>query len=241
MRRIPRGFVVILKDLSVLCFFVLVEVTPSGSESLDFAHADEQVFSLNGGIEKGARHPSRFYVSNIFPRIDGPEGLLRNLKSLPLPNIPDPERGERRHFWRDHLFMYGAVWVFTFTVNFRGLGSKFSRDASFKKLGYHFVAPPELNDGDPVVTNYIAHPVFGAFTYHVFRQRGYTARQSFFASTLHSALFEYTVEGFIQRPSGVDLLVTPLVGAPVGARLGRWILPVSLSFIVMKYIFRSPL
>jgi len=61
------------------------------------------------------------------------------------------------------------------------------------------------------------------------------------ASALQSTLFEYTVEGFIQRPSGVDLLVTPLVGAPVGERLGKWILPVSVSFILVKYLFRSPL
>jgi hypothetical protein len=222
------------KNLSVLCLLALAWVAPVGAEPFDFARENGQVFPGNDSMPG-------FYVSKDFVRIGDPGRSVRNAQPLPLPNIPDSEREKRPRFWRDSLIMYGAMWMFTFTVNYGGLGNKIARDASLKKLGHHFVTPPELNDGDPFVTNYIAHPMFGGFTYHVFRQRGHSAGRSLYASALHSALFEYTIEGFIQRPSGVDLLVTPLIGAPIGARLGKWILPVSVSIIVVKYLFRSPL
>jgi hypothetical protein len=214
----------------------------ASAEPFDFTLETEQVSSRNHSREIGVSLPSHsFYVPSGLTQVEASEPLFKKLKPLPLPEGTDSEKGKRPRFWRDTFWMYGAVWAFTFTVNYGGLGNKISREASFKKLGHHFVTPPELNDRDPFVTNFIAHPMFGGFTYHVFRHRGHTVRQSMFASALQSTLFEYAVEGFIQRPSGMDLVVTPLIGVPVGARLGKWILPVSVSFIVMKYLFRSPL
>ena len=242
MKQPFRRLVITWKDLSVLCLLALMWVAPASSDPLDFAHENEQSFSGNSSLEKDAsRLFLGLYMSNDFSQIDRSEPLFWNVESVSLADNPAPEKGRKPHFWRDHLMMYGAVWMFTFTVGYKNLGSKFSEEASLRKFGHHFTIPPELKDHDPFVTNYITHPMFGGFTYHVFRKQGHTARQSFFASVLHSTLFEYTVEGFIQRPSGVDLLVTPLIGAPLGAHLGKWILPVSVSYVVLKYLLRSPL
>ena len=154
------------------------------------------------------------------------------------PSGSAPQKENRnKHFWRDNSIMYGGLWAFTFTVNYKGLGHRFPREASFKKFGKNFISLPEFKDGDSSATNYIAHPLFGAFTYYVFRRQGYTARQSFGATVLQSALFEYAVEGFVERPSGIDLIVTPLVGAPLGAKAGKYVVPASALVVVIRFAF----
>lgn len=146
-------------------------------------------------------------------------------------------QSRNQHIWRDNSLMYAGQWAFTFTVNYKGLGSRFSREASFKRFGKNLVSIPEFRDGDSFTTNFIAHPLFGAFTYYVFRKQGYTAKQSFYATVLQSALFEYAVEGFVERPSGIDLIVTPVIGAPLGAKMGKWIVPISALVVVIRFTF----
>jgi hypothetical protein len=78
-----------------------------------------------------------------------------------------------------------------------------------------FTAFP-LWDGDYAKTNLIQHPVFGASTYLYYRAIGYDRTASSLASFGLSALYEYTVEGWMQPPSITDLILTPGLGVPLG-------------------------
>ncbi|MDP3710106.1 MAG: DUF3943 domain-containing protein [bacterium] len=150
---------------------------------------------------------------------------------------PSDAKSENKHFWRDNSIMYAGQWAFTFTINYGGLGKRFRKQASFKKFGRNFISLPEFKDGDSFATNYIAHPLVGAFTYYMFRKQGHSVKKSFCATALQSTLFEYTIEGFVERPSGVDLIVTPVIGAPLGAKMGKWILPASALMIIIRVTF----
>jgi uncharacterized protein DUF3943 len=77
----------------------------------------------------------------------------------------------------------------------------------------------EVQDGDSFKTNWIAHPVFGAYSYLYYRAKGYNFYTSALGSVVQSTLFEYTIEGVIQSPSIQDLIVTPGIGIPAGVVL----------------------
>lgn len=141
-------------------------------------------------------------------------------------------------FPKDNLLMYGGQWTFAFTVYYPRLGDRFSREASFRRFAKNFTVLPEFKDGDSFTTNFVAHPLFGAFTYYVFRERGYSAKKSFGAAALQSTLFEYTLEGLLERPSATDLLVTPLIGAPLGAKMKKWVIPSIIVFAIAKKVFK---
>ncbi|MER3446439.1 MAG: hypothetical protein C4291_06120 [Candidatus Dadabacteria bacterium] len=81
-----------------------------------------------------------------------------------------------------------------------------------------FTAFP-LWDGDYLKTNLAQHPIFGAGTYLYYRARGYDRAASSLASFELSALYEYTVEGWMQPPSLTDLILTPGLGVPLGMAL----------------------
>jgi Domain of unknown function (DUF3943) len=76
-------------------------------------------------------------------------------------------------------------------------------------------APP-LNDGDYFKTNYVEHPFSGAATYLYYRTMGFDRFSADFGSFMQSLIFEYTIEGFQQPPSLNDIIVTPLIGVPLG-------------------------
>lgn len=78
-----------------------------------------------------------------------------------------------------------------------------------------FTAFP-LWDGDYLKTNLVQHPVFGAPTYLYYRAKGYDRAGSSLASFELSALYEYTVEGWMQPPSITDVILTPSLGVPLG-------------------------
>jgi uncharacterized protein DUF3943 len=71
-------------------------------------------------------------------------------------------------------------------------------------------------DGDYVKTNLVQHPIFGAGVYLYYRAMGYDRTASSLASFGVSALYEYTVEGWMQPPSITDLILTPGIGVPLG-------------------------
>jgi uncharacterized protein DUF3943 len=71
-------------------------------------------------------------------------------------------------------------------------------------------------DGDYVKTNLVQHPIFGAGVYLYYRANGYDRTASSLASIGLSALYEYTVEGWMQSPSITDLILTPGLGIPLG-------------------------
>lgn len=98
----------------------------------------------------------------------------------------------------------------------------------------------ELKDGDSFKTNWVAHPVFGAYTYLYYRAKGYNFYTSALGSFAQSVLFEYTIEGVTQSPSIHDLIITPGVGIPVGIILEEtsdWLVQRNSGFLnAMGYI-----
>lgn len=71
-------------------------------------------------------------------------------------------------------------------------------------------------DGDPWYWNYVAHPVAGAEYYLLARDRGVPWYGSLAYAAGMSAFWEGVTEAYYERPSGQDLLVTPLAGAFIG-------------------------
>ena len=88
-------------------------------------------------------------------------------------------------------------------------------DTNAKKWGKN-ILNPEINDGDSFATNYIYHPYFGALYYQVYRDLGYDKNDAFLGTIIQSTLWEFTIEGTVEKPSVVDLIVTPGLGIPLG-------------------------
>jgi hypothetical protein len=92
-------------------------------------------------------------------------------------------------------------------------------DTSPSKWWDNITAKPQFDDGDDYFTNYINHPMFGAFFYLYYRARGHGILPSALGSVVLSTLWEYTVEGLVEPASLVDLIVTPGLGVPFGIGL----------------------
>lgn len=143
-------------------------------------------------------------------------------------------KGDDLSFLRTSLLAYAFQWTFVFSVN-RGLGSDIT-DSNFQKWFKNVTTLPQLRDGDSWVTNYIGHPLMGASVYAFYRDRGFSSKQSIAGTFLQSTLFEYTVEGWKKPPSGVDLIVTPVVGSLIGSKVGMNSFILSSSYAISKYI-----
>jgi hypothetical protein len=78
-----------------------------------------------------------------------------------------------------------------------------------------FTMPPKWDD-DPIMVNYIQHPLGGAIYYNGVRSQGATKLQSFLFSFAESTFFEYFIESVAERPSTQDLIVTPIAGSLIG-------------------------
>ena len=87
---------------------------------------------------------------------------------------------------------------------------------------------PEWNDGSDAVTNYVSHPLLGAIWFLTYRSRGHGFVASSLGLIFQSFWLEYAVEGPYKVPSARDLLVTPLLGVPLGYGLD------SLSVYLLK-------
>lgn len=72
-------------------------------------------------------------------------------------------------------------------------------------------------DSDPWATNYLSHPYWGATYYIRARERGFGKVAAFGYSALLSTLYEFGMEAFFEKPSGQDLMVTPIIGSLIGA------------------------
>lgn len=77
------------------------------------------------------------------------------------------------------------------------------------KLGPHF-------DNDHWTFNYLAHPLAGSEYYLIARNRDANWWQSTLYSIAASTFWEYVTEGYYERPSIQDLIITPLSGAILG-------------------------
>lgn len=117
-------------------------------------------------------------------------------------------------FLRDTAIYYTSIWLFRLFY----VRNKNSRifDTSISDWLDNIFSVPVWDDGDDFVTNYIAHPFAGYMSYLYYRQMEHDFWMSALGSVVQSTLFEYTVEGTVERPSGVDLIMTPLIGVPIG-------------------------
>ncbi len=130
------------------------------------------------------------------------------------PNGVKSEDLDLNDYLEDTAVAYGSIW-FTRFFYVRNKNSRIF-DTSFSDWIDNITQLPVANDGDSIFTNYIVHPAIGSFYYLYYRENGYDFWQSAAGSLLLSTLFEYTVEGLVETPSLIDLVVTPAVGVPVG-------------------------
>lgn len=145
------------------------------------------------------------------------------------------QSGGRYEFLRTSLLGYASQWGFVFMIN-RGLGDDI-RGSNFQRWLRNISTLPEIPDGDGWLTNYIGHPLMGATFYALYRDRGFSPKESFAGAFLQSTLFEYTVEGWKQPPSGIDLIVTPVVGSLLGSQIGVKSFLFSSSYALGRYVF----
>lgn len=106
---------------------------------------------------------------------------------------------------------------------------------SADRFAHAYTALPEFrrdrrlfeSDGDPWTINVIGHGLFGADVHGRVRTCGGTFLQAVAFTTGTSLVWEYGVESWSKRPSAIDLLATPVIGAALGEarfRLQTWAL-----------------
>jgi hypothetical protein len=99
------------------------------------------------------------------------------------------------------------------------------RDARLSNVLENFTHPiaqvraGTRRDVDRFWINYVAHPASFAVEGVYLRQRGYSRRDAFLFTQVHSVVWEFVIEGCAFEPSGKDLLTDA-----AGAAVGIWIL-----------------
>jgi hypothetical protein len=110
-------------------------------------------------------------------------------------------------------------------------------DERAESFGHAFTRPPEFrrpssagdlltSDGDPWVINVVGHGLFGAEAYGRVRACGGGPGAALLFAAGASTVWEYGIESWNKRPSAVDLVLTPLLGAALGEgrhQLQRWL------------------
>lgn len=80
----------------------------------------------------------------------------------------------------------------------------------------NFTTMPFINDGNNWTTNWVNHPLVGMWYYQYFRSFGHSRLASGFGSFFVSTVHEYLIETSFEPASGIDLLLTPGLGVPLG-------------------------
>lgn len=121
--------------------------------------------------------------------------------------------------WRDTGILAGAqVGAAAVLFALPESVSKWSSEdkkSTFRDYADNFTKPGF--DRDEFYINYVLHPYWGATYYIRGRERGLDQASSFVFSALVSAMYEFGIECFFEKPSVQDLIVTPVVGSLVGA------------------------
>jgi uncharacterized protein DUF3943 len=121
--------------------------------------------------------------------------------------------------WRDTGILFGSQFVaagIIYTMPQSASGwSEDQKKNTFKHYAENFVNPNW--DKDIFYLNNVLHPYWGATYYIRGRERGLDIVPSFVYSALISAMYEFGVECFFERPSIQDLIVTPVAGSLLGA------------------------
>lgn len=121
--------------------------------------------------------------------------------------------------WRDTGVLFGSQIVVTGIIfllpeSFSGWSEE-QKESSFSKWAKNVRHPH--GDSDAFYINYILHPYWGATYYTRARERGMNRGASFMFSALMSAMYEFGVESFFEKPSTQDLIITPVAGSLLGA------------------------
>lgn len=135
-------------------------------------------------------------------------------KEISEETIPVEKKLGTDEFLRDTALYYTSIWLFRLFY----VRNKNDRifDTSISQWLDNIFSVPVWDDGDDFVTNYIAHPFAGYLSYLYYREMEHGFWMSALGSVVQSTLFEYTVEGTVEVPSGIDLIATPGIGVPVG-------------------------
>jgi len=153
--------------------------------------------------------------------------IVRSISDLPVVQPPHPRGGRALAIVfgdsTDHLkhntinlvvssgVTLGVLWLLPEHVTY------WYRDKKpTSRIRDAFIRPP-VWDNDPWVFNYIGHPVAGMHVYLMERNWGTSAWRSFLFGTASSFGWEYLIEGWMERPSIQDLLIT----SPSGWLLGE--------------------
>jgi hypothetical protein len=121
--------------------------------------------------------------------------------------------------WRDTGTFFGtqlvaAGIIYTMPQSVSGWSSEEKKN-SFKKY-FENLGDPVI-DKDTFYINYVLHPYWGATYYIRGRERGLNKLSALAYSALISAMYEFGIECFFERPSIQDLIVTPVAGSLLGA------------------------
>lgn len=121
--------------------------------------------------------------------------------------------------WRDTKIVFGAQMVavgatFIMPESFSGWTPE-QKKSGFKKYADNFVNP--VLDKDKFYVNYVLHPYWGSTYYIRGRERGMDETSSLIFATMLSAMYEFGVECIAEKPSIQDLIITPGLGALLGA------------------------
>lgn len=124
----------------------------------------------------------------------------------------------RKAFRAGKIILLGEVATMAFFYMMPESFSNWNKNF-YKNPSYHwkkaFTMPPKWDD-DPIIVNYVQHPLAGAIYYNGMRSQGATKLQSFLFSLAESTFFEYFIESVAERPSTQDLIITPLAGSIIG-------------------------
>lgn len=129
-----------------------------------------------------------------------------------------------RRFWRSQLLIGGTELV--------GMGVLMVLPKRITKWDGNYLNEAAKNfreswtkapvwDKDHFAMNYVAHPLVGSYYYNAMRSQGSKPWSAFLFSTAQSAIWEYCIEGFAERPSTQDLIVTSTAGALLGEVIHR--------------------
>jgi len=108
-----------------------------------------------------------------------------------------------------HTFLISSGWVY-------GHSPLDWDPPSFAKWKQRVTSRPVWNDGDSLLLNLGGHSLFGADHYLMARNSGWALYESVVFGAFGSFFWEYVSEGIFEQPSGIDLVVTPILGSLLG-------------------------
>lgn len=134
-------------------------------------------------------------------------------------SAPDASTPDWNGVWRDTGVIFGwqvlAVGItYALPESFSNWSTE-QKKAGWKKYQKNFVNP--VLDKDDFYVNYMLHPYWGATYYIRGRERGLDQTYAFMYSAMMSAMYEFGVECIAEKPSIQDLIITPGLGALLGA------------------------